>query len=141
LEGLFLGTYIARSNVEDQFGVNNIADWADLDRDEDATKITNRITTAISYAEALVEGKLRTSRYLVPFSNTSDPLIQSICAIYAGEFLYRSRGLRDLDETNKLIGVVARADDLLNMIIAGQIRLSATFSMSDGGPTAPEVIS
>jgi len=135
-----MGTYISQSDVEAQFGVTNVNDWADIDNDGNATTISNRISTAISYGEGMFEGRLRTSRHDVPYSDTTDQLVKSICAIYAGEYLYRSRGLRDIDETNRLKAVVDRADQIMRMIITGQIKLTGKLAMSEGGPTCPVVI-
>lgn len=135
-----MGTYIARADVEAVFGVDNVEKWADLDNDQDATKITNRITDAISFAEGLFEGRLRQGRYALPLTVAGSGLdfIQSIVSTLAGDWLYRARGLRDEDETNRIRNLLVRTEKLMGQIATGVIRLDS--QLSHDGPTHPEVI-
>ena len=84
-----IGTiYCQRSDVEDIFGVANVARWADLDNDQDATKIANRISRAIVWATAEMEDRLRNGPYQVPLTGTSATVVD-LCAKLAGVWLVR----------------------------------------------------
>ena len=48
-----------RDDLEGMFGVDNIAQWADLDNNQNAANILTRITAAVDYAEAEVYDRLR----------------------------------------------------------------------------------
>lgn len=136
-----MGDYITTSDLEDVFGSVNISEagsWADINEDGNATTISDRITVAISYAEALVNNSLRSTRYKLPLS-TADQLVQTITATLAGDHLYRSKGLYDDDTTSKVAALLERAEEHLEAIASGRIRLDVT--LSHNGPTAPTGVS
>lgn len=137
-----MGTYISRSDIEDRFGTDNVSKWADMNNDNDTTEIADRITDAISFAEAFVEGRLRGTRYQIPLSISSgSDLIKDIVRAYAAEWLFSNRIHKDDEDNAKrnwIRGHVQRADQLLNMIAGGSIRLDAT--LSHDGPTIPQVV-
>ena len=128
--------YIIRADIEAIFGVTNVATWADLDNDEDATKITNRIGAAISFAEGLFEGRLRNGRYQLPLtvSGTGLDLVKTINATIAGDWCYRARGLRDEDESNRIRNLLIRTEKLLGEIATGVIRLDSNLNEGAGHP-------
>lgn len=88
--------YSTRSDIEDVFGVDNVSTWADLDNDENATKITNRIARAIEVADEKVNAALRGGAIAVPVA-ASSVTITNIAAILAGVWLYDARGVVDYD--------------------------------------------
>lgn len=88
--------YCVRSDIEDRFGVANVTTWADLDNDANASKITARITRAITVAEDQVNVLLRGGAYAIPFSGTPT-MIKDICAVLAGVWLYDARGVAEYD--------------------------------------------
>ena len=78
------GDLLSRSDVEDIFGVVNVARWADLDNDQDATlKIANRINRAIVWATAEMEDRLRNGPYQLPLTGTSATVVD-LCASWPG---------------------------------------------------------
>ena len=127
--------YIVRADIEAMFGTISVADWADLNGNENAAEITARIDASILYAESNMNARLRDGRYIVPLTGHSDStsLIQSIAATYAGAWLYQSRGFGDTTTTTKLAQLVygdattgmRGVDVQMDMIIAGQLRLDA----------------
>lgn len=93
--------YCVRSDIEDRFGVANVTTWADLDNDGNASKITARIARAIVVAEDQVNAWLRGGAYAIPFSG-APTMIEDICAVLAGVWLYDARGVAEYDmETGK----------------------------------------
>lgn len=95
-----MSTYCTRSDIEDRFGVNNVADWADLDNDEDATKIANRITRSITWASAEIDDHAAVSNYTIPLADSggSTPTtVEHLAAVLAGIWLYEARGDADRD--------------------------------------------
>jgi phage gp36-like protein len=92
-------TYAAQSDIEDIFGVTNVAVWSQLDPTQPpGTPDTGRIQTALNYASAKIisfffnQGNYATP--LVPLNNDI-LLVTRRAATLAGVWLYQSRGLRD----------------------------------------------
>lgn len=84
--------YCARSDIEHFFGADNVAKWADLDNDQDETKIADRITKAITYAQAELDSRMMGGMYTVPFT-TAHPVITELTAKLAAIGLYGPHGL------------------------------------------------
>jgi phage gp36-like protein len=92
--------YSARADIEARFGVSNVSVWADLDNDEDATKITNRIAAAIAWADAYIEGIMRGSHFRIPIvtlAGGTPTIVTDLSAKLAGLWLYEARGSKDFD--------------------------------------------
>ncbi len=88
-----MGLYIAQSDIESEWGTDNVKQWSNLD----GTTVTvdaTRVAAAIDFAEGYVEGRLRTSRYRVPFSfldTRSEGVMKRLMATLAGEWLGSQR--------------------------------------------------
>jgi len=125
--------YAARSDIEDVFGVDNVAQWADLDNDQDPNKISARIDRALQWATGEIDSYLRRGPYDVPVvdSNNQTPqVIKSICADLAGVWLYESRGIDDFNpETGRVVHrlewVRQRAYRALRELLSGVRRINA----------------
>lgn len=133
-------SYIVQSNIEDVFGVANVAKWSQLDPDS-TTADTDRISSAIAWAEDWIDSRLRDSRYEVPIQGSSGTpsLIVDVAAKLAGHWLYRSRGFRDDDQTgDKIAEHREDADDTIDKILSGRLVLDAARSETAG--SAPEVV-
>lgn len=138
-----MGVYIAQSDVEGQFGVNNIAVWSQLDNTTTSAD-TSRISDAIDNAEQTVEDRFRGGPYAIPFTGGgSRGLVKVIewCSKLAGVWLYESRGLRDAGEDgdNKLTKIKADVLHDIAVYLSGQTRLKADAATADS-PTGPVVI-
>jgi len=99
-------SYCTRSDIEYEYGVKNVAAWADLDGDANATTISNRILRAIAIADARIDDRLRESAvsFRVPYTNDAGtvPLtLMSIAVQIAGYRLSKGRGNRDYDGSGK----------------------------------------
>ena len=137
-----MADYCTRSDIEDLFGVVNVAKWADLDNDADATKIAARIARAITGASASIDDRLRDSLYVLPITGSPSTLV-NLCASLAGVWLYECRGSQDMNEVtgqpmHRLSWHRNRAEQTLRELKAGTIRLDATTVGS--GTTAPMVV-
>ena len=140
------GRYIAKADIENRFGVTNVAVWSDLDGGDTADD--PRIEVAIAFAEAEVNNRFLESRYAIPFAffGGIDPVVQDWCAIIAGEWLYTSRGIRDEkagdrialmvqgDEATGRLGVEAR----MALYLSDQARFNA--KRVDTQPSAPMAV-
>lgn len=104
------------------FGAINIQKWADVDNDEDPTKIAARIAWALTQATARVDSMLSTGRY----SNyLDDPLIEDVVARLAGVLLYDSRGITDAeDNENPVSKHQSYVDTTLRRIQSGALKLT-----------------
>lgn len=92
--------YCDRADVEDVYGVENVKQLADLDGDEDTTKIANRIARAIAVADARIDDVARVSGYGVSLKNGSAAVpttIENLSAVLAGVWLYEARGCKDVE--------------------------------------------
>lgn len=126
--------YCTRSDIEDRYGVTNVARWADLDNDQSSVKITARIARAIAVAEAHVDAVLRTSQFshALPVaygSSTTPVLVTDIAARLAGYWLYTARGTKDYDSkgeaVNRLTLERREALEMLDAIASGKIKTEA----------------
>ncbi|MFG0247836.1 MAG: phage protein Gp36 family protein [Phycisphaeraceae bacterium JB051] len=125
-------SYSTRTDIEDIFGIANVASWADLDSDEDATKITNRITRAIAHADAMINAILTDSQYTIPLSALPGKtlgLITTISATLSGCWLYEARGLNDADDEgrpfNRYSAKRKQAEVMLGNIAEGSLKIDA----------------
>lgn len=135
------GAYIAQSDVEDVWGETNVAAWSQKDP-ASTTADEDRIEQAIKWGEQQIEDLFRGGEYLVPFAgNDSDGLrpLKDAMAAKAGWWLYRSRGLRSTDQTDRVLMVVQEADRAIQAYLAGPAKLNAVKARSDM-PTAPQVV-
>lgn len=140
--------YCTRSDIEDLFGTDNLALWADLDGDRDATKIAARIAKAITYAQADLDSRLLGGPYVVPIT-TSHPVITELTATLAGAWLYSARGQLDAgsrDGTDRLTARRTEAGHTIKAILSGQRRLDlprvgrgteAPFALPQDAPLRP----
>ncbi len=88
--------YCIRADVEKQYGVDNVAKWADLNNNDVAAEITAQIIAAIVEADNEIDSRLRLGPYVIPF--VIPPVgIVSLSAEYAGFWLYSQRGVSDFD--------------------------------------------
>ena len=129
-----MAEYCARADVEAIYGVTNVSKWGDLDSDQDAGKITARITWAIQSASNELEDRLRGGPLSVPFSPVPQT-IKETTAYLAGVILYEFRGITDMTEEgepqHRLHWHRERVDTVISQILAGQRKFA--------GSTHPEV--
>jgi len=135
------GTYIDADDLNNVYGTINIAAWSDLTGGKTADD--DRIELAIAWAETRVENRFRGSRYSVPFSREDgeyDSQLTHWMVVYAGNWLYQSRGIRtgkaDADRTSALL---EQMDEEINQVLGGSSRLNAGL-VSSSAPTAPIVV-
>ena len=92
-------SYAAQSDVEDIFGVTNVAVWSQLDPTQPpGTAETDRIQRALDYADARIVSFFRNyGNYATPLApqNNDVDLVTRWAATLAGVWLYQSRGQRD----------------------------------------------
>jgi|ERR1700722_952469 len=93
------GLYAAQSDIEDIFGVTNVAIWSQLDPTQPpGTADVDRIQRALDYADAKIVSFFRNyGNYVTPLApqNNDVTLVTRWDATLAGVWLYESRGLRD----------------------------------------------
>ena len=113
-----------RADVEQVFGVKNVAMWADVDNDANAGTITARITWAIAEAAREINSRL-SNIFAVEDWTTFPELVFSIVVRQAGVNLYRTpRGLVDGDQAQAGMGSIKlEIDAQIIRIIAGQLPL------------------
>lgn len=139
-----MGRYIEQSDIEDLFGVENVADWSDLTGG--GTADTNRITRAIAYAEDHIDDHFRQGRYAIPFQFTAGipQTVKLWATSFAGDWLYSPRGLRDEAAGLRIQKLIHGIDGVggveadINQYLAGQMALQA--AQIDTQPRAPVVV-
>jgi hypothetical protein len=85
--------YASRSDLEREFGTENIRTWADKDNDNDQTKISANIDYALTLAERYINARAYELRANVP--DSSSPLYYMLADFqitYSGVLLYMGRG-------------------------------------------------
>lgn len=123
--------YCSREDVEDVYGGLNIADWSDVNGNENPTEIESRITWARRKAYNRINGRLRNRNYTIPFDvyeegvTTPPPEVRDIAAELSGYYLYNARMLDSSDRSkNNLMHMNKNAEEVLNQIIRGEVQLS-----------------
>lgn len=131
------GDYIDGQDIANKFGTDNVTKWSQLDNTL-TTANTTRIASAISYAEAEINGFFRDSRYAVPLAfNSGSAIRDDWAATIAGVWLYGNRGQQD--DVNQYAEMLNATYADMRAYKAGVKRLDATLAYSDM-PTAPIVV-
>lgn len=133
--------YCERSDIETIFGIAEVKTWADLDNNQVAADIANRITAAIAYAQNQIDDRLRGGPHTIPFTEPPPTTIIDVCAQLAGIRLYEARGVVDYNpDTGKPEHrhylMSRKALKTLTNILASII----TLDLDDIPATAPEVV-
>ncbi|MFQ5492319.1 MAG: phage protein Gp36 family protein [Phycisphaerae bacterium] len=88
--------YCAQSDIELEFGATNVAKWADIDNDGDATTKSNRITEAIAIADEEIDEVLKNTAMKISLTQAdgsgTPKTINRLARVIAGLWLYESRG-------------------------------------------------
>jgi phage gp36-like protein len=108
--GTAIGRYAAQSDVESQFGIDNVRAWSQLDNSQ-TTADMSRIQAALDFADAkIISTFANYGNYVSPLAPIADgvELVKRWAAVIAGAWLYQSRGLRDNDaEGDHIAGLKA----------------------------------
>jgi phage gp36-like protein len=97
--GSAIGRYASQSDMESQFGIDNVRVWSQLDNAQ-TTADLSRIQRSLDFADAkIISTFAGYGNYVTPLSPIgADALIVARwAAVIAGAWLYQSRGLRDGD--------------------------------------------
>lgn len=136
-----MGAYITAANLFTTFGERNVRTYADLDGDEDLSKIDANIDAAITFAEAYVEDRLRDAQYEIPFASSGESSgafesLKYAIAEIAGCKLYIARGFRDNEvQENRMTGHREEAEKFLDRVASGQIRLALVRTEKPNSPS------
>ena len=128
--------YSTQTDIENVFGQQNVKVWSDLDGD--GTLDSTRVAASIAYADEFINSLLRGGVYAVPIGS-SNVLITNWSAVLAGAWLYRSRGLLDSAETDKIESQRLDVESTLAQVNAGVIELDIARS-STSSTTAMDVV-
>lgn len=92
-----VGYYADRSDVEDQYGIENVQKWSQLDATKADTADTSRIRKSLVYQDNWLNRELRLNNYNWPLSTASEDFdeLSDLASMGAGIWLYRSRGKAD----------------------------------------------
>lgn len=94
--------YCERSDVEDHYGVSNVAAWAKLQSSDDASTVTARIARAIAAVSSRMDAYLRAGGYAIPVVDEDGETpteVEDTCAALVGCWLYNQRGVDDVDRS------------------------------------------
>jgi len=97
--GSAAGRYAALSDVESQFGIDNVRVWSQLDNTQTSADVS-RIQQSLDYADGKIISTFADyGNYVTPLApmGTDVSLVTRWAAVIAGAWLYQSRGLRDDD--------------------------------------------
>ena len=114
--------YSDRVDIENFYGVDNVAKWADLNSNEIASEITAKIDKANRETFAYFNSRLLGGNYTIPFPVIFDQ-IRLMSARYAGWLLYSARGVDDSqdNEDNMLLSHKDDVELMLDRIRAGSL--------------------
>jgi len=93
------GRYAQQSDVESQFGIDNVRVWSQLDNMQTSADVS-RIQSALNFADAkIINTFAGYGNYLTPLTpmGTDAAIVTHWAAVIGGAWLYQSRGLRDND--------------------------------------------
>jgi phage gp36-like protein len=129
-----VGRYASQSDIESQFGIDNVRVWSQLDNSLTTADLT-RIQSALDFADAkIISTFAQFGNYATPLNpiNEGIPLARRWAAVIAGTWLYQSRGLRD---TDPLGDHIARLTNLVELEML-RYRGPDKFPASPRWPTA-----
>jgi hypothetical protein len=139
-----MGFYVSQSDLEAVWGVDNIAEWSNLENADPPITATARIATAISWAEGYFNLRMRGGRYVVPVSSSDagdSQVIKDIVARYAGRWLFQSRGITSRGEiSDKILAVAAFADEIVDKLCSDEVRFGSATAVDGDTPEAPVVV-
>jgi phage gp36-like protein len=95
--GSAAGRYAAQSDVESQFGIDNVRVWSQLDNSQ-TTADVSRIQQALDFADGkIISTFANFGNYVTPLApiGADISLVTRWAAVIAGAWLYQSRGMRD----------------------------------------------
>lgn len=127
--GVIAGTPgITRTLLEARFGADNISQWADLNNNQDAVEITDRIDTAISFATQDAWDRLRGGVIVtIPITGVLPFSLTNAIAGLAGVWLYTNRGINDVDDkgqgVHRLARIEKQSEHFFQKVRAGSVRL------------------
>jgi len=137
-----MATYADRAAIENLFGKGNVRKWASLESTASRAAIAARIVSVLAEAVDVVNGKLSSGPYGVPFEDLPDThsVIQRLTARIAGVLLYEARGVED-EQTEDSNASIKRhwqmAMDQIHEINKGGMRL---VGLTPTYESVPEVI-
>ena len=125
-------SYASTGGMDDKFGANNIATWADRDNDSNPVEIASHKAAAIMFGDSELEGLLCDTHYRKPFvtaSGGTPNLIVDIANSLAGCWLRDEWGQDKYDGNGEPNDSLAyhrtRAYKLIEQIKTGELRLDA----------------
>ena len=125
--GSAAGIYAAQSDVESQFGIDNVQVWSQLDNTQSSADIS-RIQQAMNYADGkIISAFANFGNYVTPLSpiGTDIALVTRWAAVIAGAWLYQSRGIRDDDAQGDHIANLQRDVEAEMLRYRGSEKLNA----------------
>jgi phage gp36-like protein len=136
--------YATQTDIENIFGVANVARWSQLDNSiSPVTADTSRIALAITNATANIEDRFRGTAYAVPF-NPVPTKVTEWAAKMAGVWLYSSRGVNSktaTDEADQRILYHQRVTmEEMDLYAGGSRKFALTSPLAGRGGTAPWIV-
>ena len=139
--------YCTRTDIENLFGVRNVAIWSNLDSTATGAD-ESRITAAIAHATAWINDRFRGGRFTIPLANSASATpdaIRDLAARLAGVWLYESRGVDEQDEEGRPINRLGfhrrYVERQVLRYIMGRDSLDAVRTITAAGADAyPEVV-
>lgn len=139
--------YTDATQIQRIYGVNNVNKWADLDNDEDSSKIAARIAWACEMSTNYMNGRLAQGKYEVPFTDEDHlpKLLVLLTSMLAGLMLFDGRLVVSSDPPYDSLAR-QRKDfrKYLRELLSGQIKLIDPYDDSIIDPsslTVPSVAS
>jgi phage gp36-like protein len=126
--GSAVGRYAAQSDVESQFGIDNVRVWSQLDNSQTAANVS-RIQLALDYADGrIISTFANFGNYVTPLApiGTDAALVTRWAAVIAGAWLYQSRGLRDDDSQGNHVAQLQSQVEAEMLRYRGSEKLNAT---------------
>ena len=123
--------YCTRADIENIFGVVNVAAWADMTGNQNAAEIAARVAWAISAASDELDDLMRGTSYRVPLKTAAGAVpgtVKILVATLAGVSLYENHGVDEIREgqpIHKLLWARERYEKIVQQIKSGQMRLDA----------------
>jgi phage gp36-like protein len=130
-------SYITQTDIENLFGIENVARWSQLDNSSTLAD-EGRISAAIEWAGAEVDMAFADGPYELPLS-PADAVVKHWAAVLAGAWLYSARGQADDDpQGTKLRESTAEVRREMALCRSGAKTLSAR--RAERMPTGPQVV-
>ena len=137
-----MSNYATKTDIENQFGTDNVIIWANLDNNDSSTADATRVAESIAWAQNYINDRFRGGPYSIPLTDTgaaTPTIVTTWAAKLAGIWLFNSRGQQPDQENEEFEAMMMSINAEIGKYLSGQFTPAWGKSRASA-PTAPQVV-